>query len=259
MPQNCLLNVVINADKIRMGVFQINLWLNNCRADVAGNIKVITVFFDLLHRYPPRVAQLFFSELVGFDDFGDVLRAKLVLPFAVVEVLGGINEEDIVRFFAFLEDKNADRYAGRVKEIRRQADNGVYMAIRQKLGADALLGTATKEHAMGKDDGHDAFVFEEVESMEEEGEVCSRFGGEAMVFKAYIVAHGIGGIPPVAEWRIGNDGVEIGFLGGVEFAQDVPVVGEGVAVVDVEFRVFHPVQEHVHAGEVVGGDVLSWP
>ena len=47
-----------------------------------------------------------------------------------------------------------------------------------------------------------------------------------------------------------------GFLGRVQLAQDVPVVGQGVAVVDFELGVLHPVQQHVHAGEVVGGDVL---
>jgi hypothetical protein len=45
-------------------------------------------------------------------------------------------------------------------------------------------------------------------------------------------------------------------LGGVQLAQDVPVVGQGVAVVDLELRVLHPVQQHVHARQVVGGDVL---
>ena len=33
-------------------------------------------------------------------------------------------------------------------------------------------------------------------------------------------------------------------------------LSQGVAVEDLELRVLHPVQQHVHAGEVVGGDVL---
>ena len=53
-----------------------------------------------------------------------------------------------------------------------------------------------------------------------------------------------------------DDCVERGFLGGVQLAQDVPVVGQGVTVVDFELRVLHPVQQHVHPGEVVSGDVL---
>jgi hypothetical protein len=38
-----------------------------------------------------------------------------------------------------------------------------------------------------------------------------------------------------------------------------PVVEQGVAVVDLELAVLHPVQQHVHARQVVGGDVLFLP
>ena len=48
-------------------------------------------------------------------------------------------------------------------------------------------------------------------------------------------------------------------LGRVRLAQHVPVVGQRVAVVDFELSVLHPVQQHVHAREVVGGDVLFLP
>ena len=45
----------------------------------------------------------------------------------------------------------------------------------------------------------------------------------------------------------------------VQLAQDVPFVGQGVAMVDIELGVLHPVQQHVHAGEVVSGDVHFLP
>ena len=60
----------------------------------------------------------------------------------------------------------------------------------------------------------------------------------------------------VHQRRIGDDGVEAGFLRRVQLAQRVPLVGQGVAVEDLELRVLHPVQQHVHAGQVVGGVVL---
>ena len=66
-------------------------------------------------------------------------------------------------------------------------------------------------------------------------------------------------LPAVAERRIGHHGVELGLLGGVGLAQHVPVVGQRVAVVDLELRILHPVQQHVHARQVVGGDVLLLP
>jgi hypothetical protein len=39
-------------------------------------------------------------------------------------------------------------------------------------------------------------------------------------------------------------------------AQHVSLVFQGVAVEDFELRVLHPVQQDVHAGQIVGGDVL---
>jgi len=42
--------------------------------------------------------------------------------------------------------------------------------------ADTLLGSATEEHAMRQDDRHHAFVFEEVEALDQEGEVGGELG-----------------------------------------------------------------------------------
>ena len=184
---------------------------------------------------------------------------ELVLAFAFHEVLGGVDEEHVVGLLALLEHEDADRDAGGVEQVGGQADDGVDVAVLEQLGADAFFGTATEEHAVGQDDGHHAFVFQEVEAVQQEGEIGGGFGREAVVLEAHVVAHRVGGFPAVAEGRIGDDGVEVGLLGGVQLAQDVPVVGQGVAVVDFELRVLHPVQQHVHAGEVVGGDVLFLP
>ena len=118
------------------------------------------------------------------------------------------------------------------------------------------LGTASEEHAMRQDDGHHAFVFQEVEAMQQEGKVGGGFRSQSIVLEANVVAHRVGRVPAVAEGRIGDDGVEAGFLRWVQLAQGVPLVGQGVAVEDFELRVLHPVQQHVHAGQVVGGDVL---
>ena len=79
-----------------------------------------------------------------------------------------------------------------------------------------------KQHAVGQDDGHHAFVLQEVEAVEQEGEVGGGFGGEAVVLETHVVAHRVSGIPAVAERWIGDDGVEVEFLGGVQFAQEVP-------------------------------------
>ena len=92
--------------------------------------------------------------------------------------------------------------------------------------------------------------------MEEEGEVGGGLGGEAVTFEAHVVCQRVGGFPAVDERWVGDDGVEARFFRQVRLAHHVPLAEQGVAVEDVEFRVLHPVQQHVHAGQVVGGDVL---
>jgi len=90
--------------------------------------------------------------------------------------------------------------------------------------SDAFFGTATEEHAVGEDDGHDAFVFQEMEAVEQEGEIGGGLGREAVVLEAHVVSHRVGGVPAVAEGRIRDDGVEVGLLGGVQLAQHFPIV-----------------------------------
>jgi len=45
------------------------------------------------------------------------------------------------------------------------------VAVLDQLGADAFLGTAPEQHAVGQDDRHHPFVFQEMESVQEKGEV----------------------------------------------------------------------------------------
>jgi hypothetical protein len=41
---------------------------------------------------------------------------------------------------------------------------------------------------VGQDDGHHPFVFQEVEAVQQKGEVSGGLGREAVVLKAYVVA-----------------------------------------------------------------------
>ena len=185
--------------QIRIRCFEVDLLFAHGRADVAGDVQVEVVLLDLGHLHAAGVAGGFRAVLVGVDDLLDVLLAQLVLAFAFHEVLGGVNEEDVVGLLALLEHEDADRDAGGVEEVRGQADDGINVAVLEQLGADAFLGTATEEHAMRQDDRHHAFVFEEVEAVEKEGEVGGGFGGDAMAFEAHVVGQRVGGFPAVAE------------------------------------------------------------
>ena len=145
-------------------------------------MQSISASLRFIHLHPAGVAGRFRAVLVGVDDLGDVLFRQLVLAFALHKMLGGVDEEHIVGLLAFLEDEDAHRDAGGVEEVGGQADDGVDVAVIEQLAADAFLGTAAEEHAMRQDDGHHAFVFQEVEAVEEEGEVGGGLGGEAVAF-----------------------------------------------------------------------------
>src|SRR3546814_21015583 len=82
-------------------------------ADVAGNVEVVVVVDDLLHRHAARIAfnRFFRALLVGINDALDVLVAQLVLPLYLREVLraASVYEQHIVRLLALLEHQDAAR------------------------------------------------------------------------------------------------------------------------------------------------------
>ena len=109
--------------------------------------------------------------------FLDVLRVQIVLPLALVEVLGGVDEQHIVGLFAFFNHENAHRDPGRIEQVRRQADHRVDMTIFEQLLADGFFLAAAEQHAVGQDDRHHALIFEVVKSVQQEGEVGGALGG----------------------------------------------------------------------------------
>ena len=127
------------------------------------------------------------------------------------------------------------------------------------LRADAFFRAAAEQHAVRQDDRHHAVVLQVVQPVQQEGEVGRALGRHAVVLEPHVLAHRLGRLPAIAERRVGDDRVELRLLRRVRLAQHVPVVGQRVAVVDLELRVLHPVQQHVHARQVVGGDVLFLP
>lgn len=133
-----------------MGGGEVDFGLDLVGADVGGDVEVEVFFLDFGHLHAAGVAGFYFSELVGVDNLVDVVLAQLALAFAFFEVLGGVDEEDVVGFLARFEDEDADGDAGGVEEVGGQADDGVDVAVLEQLGADALLGAAAEEHAVGR-------------------------------------------------------------------------------------------------------------
>ncbi len=72
------------------------------------------------------------------------------MPFAFLEVLGGIDEQHVIGLFALFQYQNAHRNAGREKQVGGQADHGVDVAIFEQLGADAFFRAASEQDAVGR-------------------------------------------------------------------------------------------------------------
>src|SRR3546814_3612108 len=107
---------------------------------------------DLLHRHAARIAfnRFFRALLVGINDALDVLVAQLVLPLSLREVLraASVDEQHIVRLLALLEHQDADRDAGGIEQVGRQANHGVYVAVLEQLGADVRFLAAAEQHTV---------------------------------------------------------------------------------------------------------------
>ena len=123
--------------------------------DVAREVEVEVVLRvgdlrDGHHAGVARVAFILPGE--GVDDLVDVLLAKAILRAVLFKTLGGINHEDA---FAgggvfLVEHEDAGWDAGAVKEIGRQADDGLEIAGADQLLANDGLGIAAKENTVRK-------------------------------------------------------------------------------------------------------------
>ena len=250
-------DLLLDFDQLSMRGRQIDFdfWLGG--ADIARDIQIEVVGLDLIHLHSSGVPLDALRSLpVSVDDFLDMLVSKIVLSLPFLEMPGCVDEQDIIGLLALLQNEDADRNAGRVEQVRRQADNGVDVPVVEQLVADPRFAAATKQHAMRQDDGHCTVVPEVVKTVQQEREIRRRLRGQPVVLEPHILAQCLVRVPAVAERRVGDHGVEIELLRRIGLAEHVPFVRQRIAVVDLELRILHPVQQHVHPGEVVRGDVL---
>ena len=138
MRTQCGLHVAFDVDQGLLCRGQIDFFFSHSGADIARNIEIEVVLFNLCHVDAARVEWFFRPMLVCVDNLCDVCWFEHVLAFAFFEMLCSIDKEHIVRLFAFFEDEDTDRDAGGVEKIGRQADDGVDMAVLEEFGADAF-------------------------------------------------------------------------------------------------------------------------
>ena len=193
-----------------------------------------------------------FSVNIKFQNVGGVLLSELVLVLALLEILGGVDEEDVAGHVAavLLEDHDDGRDGRVVEEVGGQPDDGVDGAVVDQLLADRAFGGAAEEDAMREDDAHRSVFLEVVEAVEQEGVVRLGLRGKGAVGaeSRRVEEAGLGG-PFGGVGRVHDHAVEVGLLLGR------PVGVQRVAVVEVLMLQGDAVDHHVHLGKVVGRGV----
>ena len=85
-------------------------------------------------------------------DFVDVLTAQAILIAILHKAPTGVHHEDaraLGRPF-LVQHNDAGGNAGAVEQVRRQADDPLYVALAHQVLPDAGLGIAPEQHPMGQ-------------------------------------------------------------------------------------------------------------
>src|ERR1022692_911548 len=226
--------------------------------DVAWDVEIEVVLFDLLDADHAGVFGDFETAVEDIDDFVDVHGAETVLVAVLEEAGASIDDENAfagVGVF-LVDDYYAGGDAGAIKEVGRQADDALEIALAHEGAPNVGLGVAAEEDAVRENACTFAVAPERADDVEEVGVIALLGGRDAEALEAQVgVVAGIDAVAPglVAEGRIGDYVVE-GFDGVavLEFW-----IGQRVALLNVRPRVV--VEDHVHAGETGGGGVLFLP
>jgi len=128
--------------------------------DVAGQVQVVVVAFDLGQGNPTRVAGKLGGAGEAVDDLVDVLGAQAVLEAVLHEAAAGVDHEEAAGLgvepglgFGLVDHDDAGGDAGAVKEVGRQADDALEVTPADQVAADVGLRVAAEEDAMRQDAG----------------------------------------------------------------------------------------------------------
>lgn len=229
------------------------LFLLEC-IDIAGNIEVVIVVDDLLHRGTMAVLLNLLALTVGIDNLADMFGAQFVLRLNLLKLFARVDEQNVVTCFAaLLDDENAGRDARAIEDVGRQTYDCVdAVALLNKELADFPFGSPAKQHAVQSDTSHRTAVVEVVYHVEDKGVVGFRFRCQNTRFAETVVVVELRRSTPVGrERRIGDNGIELLVAKSVGF--------ECVAVLNIEVVVLDTVQQHIHASKVEGRRVLLLP
>ena len=124
-----------------------NLFFRLHSADIAGDIQVIAVRFDLFHRYAPSIPFFFLAELIGIDDLVDTLWPQTVLTLALLEKFGALINSTSSGFLHFFKTRmhtgipvEKNRLAGRPITVSMWPSFSSLVRIRSSTPPAACAG-----------------------------------------------------------------------------------------------------------------------
>ena len=219
--------------------------------DVARQVEVELVVLDLGEGHHACVLRDVESLVENVHDLVDIHIAQAVLGAVLHEATAGVDHEDArAGLGVFLvDDHDAGRDAGTVKEVSGQTDDAFDIALTDKIAPDIGLGIAAKQHAVGQDAGALASALERRDEVEEEG-VIAILGRRNTVLEALVGVIGrIKATGPGFGRKVGIGDGEVERLEAVGAVREVRG-GQGVAL--PQYGDFVAVQDHVHSRQRPG-------
>src|SRR5699024_10565709 len=146
-----VLDFTLELANIRSHFVQINFFFRLKGINIAGNVEVKAVLFNLLHRRHMSILINVLTALVCVYDLVDVALPEDVLILSSLKVFGSVDEQDVIRIAVALplEYEDTDRNTGAEEEVCRKTNDGIqHIQLLDEVLADHLFGSATEENTM---------------------------------------------------------------------------------------------------------------
>ena len=168
--------------QVRLDVLQI---FRNGAIDIARDVEIIIVLYlNLLVRHKTGILRISCDLAVkGGNDLVDILLAQTVLVAILHVIVACIDHKNAFSLIGicFINDNNAGRNTRAVKEVGRQADNALNVALVNDVLADRCLGITSEQNAVRKNDRRFACGFQGFENMQKPSKIAVLFGRHVTV------------------------------------------------------------------------------
>ena len=142
----------------------------------------------------------------------DILATKSVLVTVLDEALAGIHHEDTAAMSSVLlvDNDDAGRNTGTIEEVRRQADDGLDIALADQVLSNSCFGIASEQDTVRQNDGAPAPTVESLDDVQQKRVITVLFRRDAPLETRELIFLRVDATGPVLirERRIGHGEIE---------------------------------------------------